>query len=275
MNVNAMYKGERVIAAQQEVDDMTLESDRQREIGIENTQLMRRLARAMKQDAYDPAKASKYRDMAQASCEASRRKARHALSAQNAKLARALVSQKPFYSTDAMREEESARQAVLTSMSRAQRRRKNVRAIDGLCRSQAVLRKNVRAIDGLYRSQVQLLGLEPGKASSAVERHPQQLPLDYGESLTRELEGGILFSGGGGVQADFKLRTARQMREEVAKAQSRSQSGGASGGSQQGSSAVRRHSTGGGQQAFRQLCSGFSGGASAQRTAFEDPSAAR
>jgi hypothetical protein len=182
-----------------------LAEDRQREIGLENTQLMVRLARAMQDTPASGRPPATYPHLSQKSREVTRLKRALALTAENARFARSLAEQKPFYSTQSMRDEERDRQCVLKTMSRAQRRKDSLQAVDALFRAES---KSAGSIG---------IGTNNNHNSNSSSRHgTAQLAI---EDLTAELQGGVLFRTGQPVDADFKLRTARQMKQEVARAQ--------------------------------------------------------
>jgi hypothetical protein len=179
-----------------------LAEDRQREIGLENTQLMVRLARAMQDTPAAERTPATYPHLSQKSRDVTRLKRARALTAENARFARSLSEQKPFYSTQSMRDEEKDRQCVLKTMSRAQRRKDSLQAVDALFRAES---KSTGSI-----------GMSTSNGSSSSRHGTAQLAI---EDLTAELQGGVLFKAGLPVDAEFKLRTARQMKQEVARAQ--------------------------------------------------------
>jgi hypothetical protein len=165
---------------------------------------MVRLARAMQDTSASERTPATYPHLSQKSREVTRLKRARAQTAENARFARSLSEQKPFYSTQSMRDEERDRQCVLKTMSRAQRRKDSLQAVDALFRAES---KSAGSI-GIATNN---------NSNSSSSRHgTAQLAI---EDLTTELQGGVLFKAGLPVDADFKLRTARQMKQEVARAQ--------------------------------------------------------
>jgi hypothetical protein len=166
---------------------------------------MVRLARAMQDTPASERTPATYPHLSQKSREVTRLKRARALTAENARFARSLSEQKPFYSTQSMRNEEKDRQCVLKTMSRAQRRKNSLQAVDALFRAES---KSAGSI-GIATSN-------NANSNSSSRYGTAQLAI---EELTTELQGGVLFKTGLPVDADFKLRTARQVKQEVARAQ--------------------------------------------------------
>lgn len=111
-------------------------------------------------------------------------------------MARAIKKQKPFYPTWAMEKDEKERQALLKTMSRTQRRKERVALFKGLSRNHSG--DNTYGGVGGGRS----FGSKPSTSS-------------YDDAATASLiEDGVLFRPAPTV---VRLRTAKQMQEEVAR----------------------------------------------------------
>lgn len=126
---------------------------------------------------------------------------------ENRRLARSIRDQKPFYSASEMDKAESQRQALLKTMSRAQRRKDRVAffaAASGAAGSSATKEEGAPP--------------EPGTRHANRGRSKSSLT-----EISRLVADGVVFRPG---PSAVKLRTARQMREEVARRRGGSGGGG-------------------------------------------------